>query len=48
MLGRIANKEQSLDDETTKELLRLLQDKVYRQRKSIIMNDIRTNVPLYE
>jgi hypothetical protein len=48
MLGRIASKEQSLDDETTKELLRLLQDKVYRQRKSIIMNDIRTNVPLYE
>ena len=48
MLGRIANNEQSLDDETTKELLRLLQDKVYKQRKSLIMNDIKTKVPLYE
>ena len=44
MLSRIANQEQSLDENTTKKLIIKLQDQVIEQRKKILIKSIETNV----
>ena len=44
MLSRLANQEQSLDENTTKTLIAKLQDQVIEQRKKILIKSIETNV----
>jgi hypothetical protein len=44
LLNRLSNEDQSLDDDTTKNLLLKLQDKVFTQRKNILIKQINNDV----